>query len=227
MVKQAVSINLSEKQHNILEKMFRGTHMPLHFIQRAQIILMAADGEGNRAIARKCHLDRHTVRLWRNRWADMAAELEHTENKNPQALKRLIQDTLSDAHRSGRPRDFTEVQIAGIIALACESPEDKGLPFSHWTPGTLAQQAKQEGIVEQISPRSVGRFLKEADLKPHRHRNWLNPNIKDHKAHQKQVQSVYDVYHTAEAAEEKGTHVFSVDEKTGIQATEHSKPKKQ
>ncbi|MFD1068302.1 helix-turn-helix domain-containing protein [Oceanobacillus locisalsi] len=227
MVKQAVEIKLSEKQHKILEKMFRGSHTPLHFIQRAQVILMAANGEGNRAIARKCHMDRHTVKLWRHRWADMTAELEHTENENPQALKRLVHDILSDAHRSGRPRDFSEVQIAEIIALACESPEDKGLPLSHWTPSALAKQAEKEDIVEQISARSVGRYLKEADLKPHRHRIWLNPKIEDRETHQKQVQSVYDVYRMANAAEEKGTHVFCVDEKTGIQATEHSKSKKQ
>ncbi|MEI3599848.1 MULTISPECIES: hypothetical protein [unclassified Oceanobacillus] len=29
---------------------------------------------------------------------------------------------------------------------------------------TLADQAKKEHIVEQISPRSVARYLKEADL---------------------------------------------------------------
>lgn len=36
MVRQAVSINLREKRHKILEKMVRGTHTPLHFIKRAE-----------------------------------------------------------------------------------------------------------------------------------------------------------------------------------------------
>lgn len=187
-------INLSEKQHKILEKMFRGTHTPLHLIQRAQIILMAADDDGNRAIARQCNMDRNAVKLWRQRWADMTVELEQTEKENPKALKQLIHDTLSDAHRPGRPRDFTEAQIAEIIALACELPENKGLPFSHWTPGTLAAQAKKEGIVKDISDSTIARYLKEADLKPHHHKIWLNPKIEDHKAHQEQIQDVYGKY---------------------------------
>lgn len=187
---------------------------------------MAANGEANREIVRECSFDRHTVRLWRKRWADKAAELKRTEKERPLELKQIIYDTLNDAHRSGRPRDFTEVQIADIIALACELPEDKGLPFSHWTPSTLAKQAKREGIVEQISSSSVERFLEEADLKPHHHRVWLNPKIEDHETYQKQVQSIYQEYDQAKTAEESHTHVLSVNEKTGMQAAEHSKPKK-
>ncbi|HLR68361.1 MAG TPA: helix-turn-helix domain-containing protein [Virgibacillus sp.] len=172
-------------------------------------------------------MDRNAVKLWRQRWADMATELEQTEKENPKALKQLIHDTISDAHRPGRPRDFSEVQVAEIIALACELPESKGLPFSHWTPGTLAEQAKKEGIVKDISDSNIARYLKEADLKPHHHKIWLNPKIEDHEAHQEQIQAVYDVYDEANTTEAHGTHVFSVDEKTGIQATEHFKPKKQ
>jgi putative transposase len=47
-----------------------------------------------------------------------------------------------------------------IIALACESPSEAGRPVSHWTPAELADEAVKRGIVEEISPRSVGRFLK-------------------------------------------------------------------
>jgi hypothetical protein len=46
------------------------------------------------------------------------------------------------------------------VALACEDPQATQQPFSHWTPTELAREAIQRGIVESISPRSVGRFLK-------------------------------------------------------------------
>src|SRR5699024_236056 len=190
MVKQAVMINLSEKQHKILKRIFRGTHTPFHLIQRARIILMTAADEGNRAIARQYNMDRNAVKLWRQRWADMATEHEQTEKENPKALKQLIHDTLSDAHRPGRPRDFSEVQVAEIIALACELPENKKLPFSHWTPSSPAEQAKEEDIVKDISPTTVARYLKEADLKPHHHKIWLNPKIEDHEAYQEHIQAV-------------------------------------
>ena len=55
-------------------------------------------------------------------------------------------------------------QITLIVALACELPASSGRPISHWTPRELTQEAVKRGIVEQISPRSVGRFLKRGRL---------------------------------------------------------------
>lgn len=225
MIKKASQIDLTNKQRQILEKMARGTHIPFHFIERSRIILMAANGIGNRAIAKQCGLNRKKVRLWRDRWAEAATEIDEIEDRNPRALKQTIRATLSDNHRSGRPRYFSEDQVAEIITLACQSPESKGRPVSHWTPGMLASQAKEDNIVESISTRSVSRFLKEADLKPHRHKVWLNPKIEDPETHQKEVKQVCDVYQSAESLDNKGTHVISMDEKTGIQATEHAQPK--
>lgn len=162
MVKQAVQIELTDKQRKILENMERGSHTPLHYIERSHIILMAADGVGNRMISKQSGLNRQKVQLWRRRWAQASAELIETEKSNPQKLKGLIHAILNDEHRSGRPRYFSEDQVAEILTMACESPEDKGLPFSHWTPGMLARQAEKEGIVESISIRSVARFLKRS-----------------------------------------------------------------
>ncbi|WP_373893771.1 IS630 family transposase [Virgibacillus sp. CBA3643] len=132
---------------------------------------------------------------------------------------------MSDNHRRGRPRYFREDQVAEILTMACQSPESKGLPVSHWTPGMLATQAEKEGIVDSISTRSVSRFLKEADLKPHRHRVWLNPKIEDPETHNKEVKQVCDVYQSAKYLDNKGVRVISIDEKTGIQTTEHAQPK--
>jgi hypothetical protein len=46
------------------------------------------------------------------------------------------------------------------MAIACEPPESSGRPISHWTPGEIAAEAIKRGIVETISERHVGRFLK-------------------------------------------------------------------
>ncbi|WP_373893544.1 IS630 family transposase [Virgibacillus natechei] len=225
MTKQAIQIDLSSKQHQILENMARGTHTPLHYIERSRIILKAAQGIGNRAIAKQCNINRQKVKLWRHRWDQATTEIDETENQNPHALKRFIHTILSDDHRRGRPRYFREDQVAEIVTMACQSPESKGFPVSHWTPGMLASQAEKEGIVDSISTRSVSRFLKEADLKPHRHRVWLNPKIEDPETHQKEVKQVCDVYQSTESLDSKGVRVISIDEKTGIQATEHAQPK--
>ena len=46
------------------------------------------------------------------------------------------------------------------MALACEPPEEYGRAVTHWTPPELAAEAVKQGIVDNISARHVGRFLK-------------------------------------------------------------------
>jgi putative transposase len=46
------------------------------------------------------------------------------------------------------------------VALACEAPSESGRPVTHWSTTELADEAIKRGIVEDISARSVGRFLK-------------------------------------------------------------------
>ena len=60
----------------------------------------------------------------------------------------------------GTPATFTLEQIVQIIAIACEEPTISERPISHWSPTEIADEAIKRGIVEQISVRSVGRFLK-------------------------------------------------------------------
>jgi putative transposase len=50
------------------------------------------------------------------------------------------------------------------VALACEPPDLSHRPISHWTPRELADEARKRGIVESISPRHVGRFLKSGRI---------------------------------------------------------------
>jgi putative transposase len=46
------------------------------------------------------------------------------------------------------------------MAIACEPPERSGRPISHWTPREIAAEAIKRDIVDTISERHVGRFLK-------------------------------------------------------------------
>ena len=62
--------------------------------------------------------------------------------------------------RGGSSGKFTAEQVTRILAVACEDPEASGRPVTHWTPPELADEVVKRGIVESISPRQVGRFLK-------------------------------------------------------------------
>ncbi len=87
------------------------------------------------------------------------------EGIRDQALLEQITTVLSDEARPGGPATFGVEQIVEIVAVACELTASSGRPISHWTPRELASEVVKRGIVESISPRSVGRFLKGSDPK--------------------------------------------------------------
>jgi transposase len=123
--------------------------------------LEAADGVSNSQIAQHVLMDYETVRRWRDRWHEAEARLEAIEAKGqPQLLNSAIELLLTDEKRPGAPGTFTFEQFMQIIALACERPTESDRPVSSWTPTELADEAVKRGIVEHISPRTVGRFLK-------------------------------------------------------------------
>ena len=104
-------------------------------------------------------------------------------------------DCSSDLPRSGSPGKFTAEQVTQILAVACEDPEASGRPVTHWTPRELADEVAKRGIVESISPRQVGRFLK---IRPSSSRTcsryWLNAKPDDPEAFARQVEAVCACY---------------------------------
>jgi putative transposase len=162
--KSATKVELSKKQEQILEEYAAGTHTPLHFKTRAQIVLKAAKGWTNNSIERDMGLDAKAVKQWRDRYGGRHEELQRAEAETPRKMRSLIEDILSDKQRPGCPSTFGDSQVAAILALACEDPAKQGLPFSHWTPGLLQREAIKLGIVQSISVRQIGRFLKRERL---------------------------------------------------------------
>ena len=52
------------------------------------------------------------------------------------------------------------------MALACEKPENYGLPITQWSHSTLTQEIIKQGIIETISQTHVGDFLKKHNYNP-------------------------------------------------------------
>ncbi len=77
-------------------------------------------------------------------------------------MQKLVM-VLSDEQRPGGPGKFSLEQVVQIVAVACEQPTSSRRPISHWTPRELAAEVVKRGIVEEISPRSVGRNLKRGN----------------------------------------------------------------
>ncbi len=87
---------LTGEQRQHLEDWIRRPTTPQRTVERALIVLAAADGQGQRAIARKLGLTRNTVRKWCRRF--LVAGL----------------DGLADQDRPGRPRRIS----AGVGSVA-------------------------------------------------------------------------------------------------------------
>ena len=139
------------------------------------------------------------------------------------ALRRAIEDVLSDAPRAGSPGTFTAEQVTQVLAVACEEPSQSGLPIDDWTGRELAAEVTRRKIVEAISPSTVQRYLAQSALQPHRSKYWLNTTEKDPAVFEQQVQLVCQTYLEAPTLYfQYHTHTVSVDEMTGIQALERN-----
>lgn len=145
----------------MLEQIVRRSTSPQCEAKRAQIILAAHDGMNNQQIADHFGFHSQTVRIWRRRWVDGAERLALLEDEGDEVTWRdALHQLLNDDPRSGTPSTFTPEQICQIVAVGCEPPADSNRPVSHWTPTDLADEVIKRGLVPNISPRSVGRFLK-------------------------------------------------------------------
>ena len=158
---QPKEIRLTPRQRAILEQIVRRLQSAQCIVLRSRIILLADEGLRNQHIADDLNVYVQTPALWRGRWHEAAGRLAATEAESTgRELELLIREVLSDSPRPGRPPTFTPEQVCQIIALACESPAASGRPITHWTTTALADEAVKRGIVEKISPRSIGRLLK-------------------------------------------------------------------
>ena len=152
-------VTLSTPQQLLLEALLRQTSCPQALALRMRIVLGAAAGQRNDALAHALDCSLPTVRKWRRRWAEAEAQLAAVE-QHPRDLRALVATVLADAPREGAPGSFTAEQIIQIVNLACTPPPQVGRPIDAWTPRELAAEAVKQAIVPTISARSVGRFLK-------------------------------------------------------------------
>ena len=165
--RKATPIDLTDLQRCCLEKIVGRAKSEKRLVIRASIVLAANKGLSNLSIAQQQRVDEKTVRTWRNRWADATQRLltieAQTEAKK--AITEAVTGVLMDLPRPGTPPTFTAEQIVKIVAVSLSRPEESGRPINCWSHRELADEVILQGIVESISPRSVGRFFKRSRLK--------------------------------------------------------------
>jgi transposase len=126
MPKTARQICLSEAQRQVLEKLANSKVKSRDLVERAQIILWCDEGLTNVEQARRLRVHEQRVRRWRRRWAEEASRLTEAEaaGASLKEVRAHAERVLNDAPRPGAPSKFSPEQIAQLIALACEVPED-------------------------------------------------------------------------------------------------------
>jgi hypothetical protein len=121
-----IPLVLSAAEQAELESLCRRHAAPQCAVQRARIILLAAQNLTIPTIATTVQVCANTVRKWIKRYTRPPLATPTPENSGvpspaveppPSKLPRL-----ADAPRSGRPDTFTGEQICALIALACEKP---------------------------------------------------------------------------------------------------------
>ncbi len=156
-----IQLQVTARQEQILERIIRRAKSPQNLVFRAKIILQAATPARNAHIGADLQTSLPTVRKWRRRWLVATGQLQEVEEiTDDKELEAHIVDVLSDQPRPGTPATFSAEQICHIVAVGCEDPGESGRPITEWTPRELADEVSKRGIVEHISPRQVGRFLK-------------------------------------------------------------------
>ena len=156
----------SDAQKKILIKLAKASLTPKAIVDRAKIIILHSEGMSVSYICNELGISNRPVYKWRKRWPEIKIKLDQIEKeKTKYELEKAIESALSDAPRSGAPPQFKEEQVLQIIALACTSPQEEGLPVSHWSCRLLAEHAQELGIVESISFKQVNNFLKSRGVK--------------------------------------------------------------
>ena len=139
-MKSAPQITLTQEDRETLNRWSRGRSTPVRLMQRAKIVLLAAEGQRNKDIAGQLGMAPNTVGRWRRRFA--AGGLAAIEK---------------DAPRSGRKPTRRDQMARRIIEKTTRERPANG---THWSGRTLAAAL---GVDKSM----VWRVWKAHGLKPH------------------------------------------------------------
>ena len=136
-----LKIKLSTKKQAALQQLKRKRNSNIG--ERAQYVLLAAEGHRVSSIAKQLGRNKHTIRTWIKRY-----ETEGTAG-------------LNSIQPPGRPNQKAELVGKQLKELLNKSPRDYGYIQSGWQVNLLVDYFKQQGHV--ISPNTLRRALKKAN----------------------------------------------------------------
>jgi transposase len=145
----APKVTVADEDRKTLERWARGRSTPVRLMQRAQIVLLAAEGQENKDIAQTVGVTRQLVGRWRSRYVQQG-----------------LAGIEKDAPGRGRKATVRDAVAAKIIEATTQTKPPHG---THWSTRTLARALG-------VSPAMVGRVWKANGLKPHLSRTFKLSN---------------------------------------------------
>jgi len=141
----APPVVLSDDQRLLLEQHSRGRRLPARLVERARIVLLAAQGLQNKEIAARMGITPEKAARWRERFVDGGWEaLQH------------------DAPRPGRPPVIATAKTRKVVRMTTqEKPENA----THWSTRTMAAAVG-------LSEATIRRIWHANGLKPHLERTF-------------------------------------------------------
>ena len=170
--------------------------LPYRQVQRARLVLHAADGLTNVEIARRLEMTPEAVGRWRKRFCEQRLEVLMT-SRGRYACAVLPPE-----------------EVAAVKAVACELPASEGVPLSRFSRTELHSLVIERGVTE-ASASTIWRWLHYDALRPWQQRSWVFPRDPDFEAAR-----VLDLYEGRWEGRllHPGEFVISADEKTQLQA---------
>jgi transposase len=141
----ATRIPLSDEDRSALAAWSRSSAGEHRLVERARIILLAAEGLSAREIARRLNARLARVSKWRQRFAKQGLA------------------GLHDAPRSGKPKTYAEATEQRLLALL-DNPPPQG--YSQWNGRLLAE------ALGDVSDDQVWRLLRKHKIQLQRRRSW-------------------------------------------------------
>lgn len=133
-------VKLNPEQRSVIEQHARARSIPARAVERARIILRAADGFQDKQIAEELGITPAKAARWRNRFLDGGLP----------ALQK-------DAPRPGGPRTITDQRILQVVEKTTQEKPDNA---THWSTRTMAAAVG-------LSEASIRRIWHAHGLKPH------------------------------------------------------------
>jgi transposase len=189
-------LEISDEERTELERRVRSNTVEARVSKRARIVLLAAEGLSNRAIGERVGMHFNQVGEWRSRFT----------------VDRLA--GLLDGDRPGRPPTYDHDDVLLLVKTITEDPPDAA---TRWTMAALADRMAERGV--PISASQSWRICRALDLKPWQVQSWMTSHDPDFWEKAGDVCGLY-------LDPPENALVWSVDEKTGIQAKSRINPTK-